>query len=102
MGKKELLKALILPAVFALSVAGYFSPFYMHITPGGLSGALTAFVLICWLVLTLTLWLYTIVVIFLAYKKGSLNKIVILHCSLIWIVYVIWFGFASNGYFLTA
>lgn len=102
MDRKQFLKTLALPIIFALLVAAYFSPFYLHTSAGGISGKIYAFVLICWLVLFLTLWLYTIVVIILALKQRTLNKYLILHCTFIWVSYIVWFGFASNGYFLAA
>ena len=101
METREALKTYSLPAVFAISVAGYFAPLYLQIEPGSTSALIYAFILTCWVILFSSLWLATIVYLFWTYKKSVLKKHDVFSSALILLVYIIWYGFAANGYVLT-
>jgi len=101
MSIKGILRTLTLPIVFAFFTAGYFAPFYTAITPGDTSGRLFAVIGIGFIGLLLTLWLYTLVILIWSIVKKTLTVQVVIHCVLIWLVYLVWIYFAANGYMLT-
>lgn len=95
------IKYFYLPFVFLVSVVGYFAPFYLNVTPATPMAYLYALLMLVWVVLFSSMWVYSIGFPVWVYIKGKLNKQVVLSCLFVWIVYAIWFGFAANGYLVS-
>ena len=99
--QSSVLKQYALPAIFAFSVAGYFAPFYLQITPTTPIVFLYIFVGLLWVLLFSTLWLYSIAHLAWAYFKGVVTRPLIFGTLGIWVAYGVWFLFAANGYLVT-
>lgn len=94
------------PIVLTVASIGYFSPFFLPVVPGGLSGIVLANLLLLFLVSGLFGWLIAGVQLILGiieFRKGnSLWKHHLVSALWTFTCYVIVIALMSNGYLLTA
>ena len=94
------------PIVLTVASIGYFSPFFLPVVPGGLSGVLVANFLLLFLLSGLFAWLIAggqVILGIIEFRKGNSNWKHHL-ASALWTLtcYAIVIGLMSNGYLLTA
>lgn len=94
------------PIVLTVASIGYFSPFFLPVVPGGLSGVVLANFLLLFLVSGLLAWLIAGVQVILGiieFRKGnSLWKHHLVSALWTFTCYAIVIALMSNGYLLTA
>lgn len=95
-------KAYRLPIVFFCVMIGYFAPFFFPVQGGGLFGLIFAGILLVWIVLFLTVWLYVTVRLFLLARRDELSREHIHSAIAVALIYGIWFILTNMGYFHTA
>ncbi|MEQ1905448.1 MAG: hypothetical protein ABL888_14765 [Pirellulaceae bacterium] len=94
------------PIVLTVASLGYFSPFFLPVVPGGLTGVLVANLLLLFLVSGLFAWLIAggqVILGIIEFRKGKLFWKHHL-ASALWTFtcYAIVITLMSNGYLLTA
>jgi hypothetical protein len=94
------------PIVLTVASIGYFSPFFLPVVPGGLSGVLIANLLLLFVFSCLFAWLIAggqVILGITEFRKGN-SRWKHHIASALWILmcYVIVIGLMSNGYLLTA
>lgn len=94
------------PIVLTVASIGYFSPFFLPVVPGGLSGVLVANFLLLFLVSGLFAWLIAggqVILGIIGIRKGnSLYKHHIASALWTFACYATDIALMSNGYLLTA
>lgn len=94
------------PMVLTVASVGYFSPFFLPVVQGGLSGVLIANLLLLFLVSGLFAWLIAGVQVILGiieFRRGnSLWKHHLASALWTFVCYAIVIALMSNGYLLTA
>jgi hypothetical protein len=94
------------PIVLTVASIGYFSPFFLPVFPGGLSGVLVANLLLLFLVSGLFAWLIAggqVILGIIEYRKGiALWKHQLISALWTFTCYAIVIALMSNGYLLTA
>jgi hypothetical protein len=94
------------PIVLTVASIGYFSPFFLPVVPGGLSGVVLANFLLLFLVSGLLAWLIAGVQVILGiieFRKGnSLWKHHLVSALWTFTCYAIVIALMSNGFLLTA
>lgn len=94
------------PIVLTMASIGYFSPFFLPVVPGGLSGVLVANMLLLFLVSGLFAWLLAsgqLILGIIDFRKGnSLWKHHLASALWTFTCYAIVIVLMSNGYLLTA
>jgi hypothetical protein len=94
------------PIVLTVASIGYFSPFFLPVVPGGLSGVLVSYLLLLFLVSGLLAWLIAggqLILGIIAFRKGnSLWKHHLASALWTFTCYAIVIALMSNGYLLTA
>ena len=103
---KAFLKYYLNPLVLTIGAIGYFSPFFLPVRPGGVSGVLAGNVMLLFVVSACTAWLVAgvqaVMGIVGCRKRRPSWKHHVVSAAWAYACYGIVIALMSNGYYLTA